>query len=126
MQFKHLNEKGKIERIEAGEALFQFDYTNDFYGSCHFKSKIIQHRNDNLALDERSIVLENSDIRNGTAAAVLGIAKTFFKKTLNRHTSLSQLEDPRPSPVQKTMGTLKTGLDRFTFPKGSPLSLSNW
>lgn len=112
MQFKHLNEKGKIERIEAGEALFQFDYTNDFYGSCHFKSKIIQHRNDNLALDERSIVL--------------GIAKTFFKKTLNRHTSLSQLEDPRPSPVQKTMGTLKTGLDRFTFPKGSPLSLSNW
>ena len=83
MRFETVNEKGTAEKL-SDNGRFRFAYGNDFYGSCTFTADVSLGEQQTLFLRERSIVIEDYELKKGDATALLNISVTFFKRMLSK------------------------------------------
>jgi len=83
MRFETVNERGSAEKL-SDNARFRFSYGNDFYGSCTFTAKVSLGERKTLTLREKTIVVEEYELRRGNVAALLNISVTFFRRMLSR------------------------------------------
>jgi hypothetical protein len=83
MRFETVNEKGSAEKL-SDNGRFRFAYGNDFYGSCTFTAHVAIGEQKTLFLREKSIVIEDYEVKKGDVNALRNISITFFKRMLSR------------------------------------------
>jgi hypothetical protein len=83
MRFETVNEKGSAEKL-SDNGRFRFAYGNDFYGSCTFTADVSMGDQKTLSLREKSIVIEDYELKKGDVKALRNISVTFFKRMFSK------------------------------------------
>jgi hypothetical protein len=96
MRFETVNERGTAEKL-SDNGRFRFAYGNDFYGSCTFTVDVYLGGQKTFLLREKSIVIEDYDLKKGNVTVLLNISVTFFKRMISNYPAKKAERLARPA-----------------------------
>lgn len=129
VNFERTNENGTIRLIGEEPLLFEFRYSNRFYGECSFEASVRVETNRGLVLKCDTIEVRSHEVRRGTEENLISSAQIFFTRVIQGYSSQrlrdeSRVEDHRAlSWGSRFRSAIHRLRDQFLTPV-HPISLS--
>jgi len=129
LNFERTNEKGTVRLTSEEPLLFEFQYSNRFYGECSFEASVRVETNRGLVLKRDTIEVLDQKVRRGTEENLISSALLFFTRAIHGYSSQrlrdeSRVENHRVLPLgSRFRYAIQKWRDQFLTPV-HPISLS--
>lgn len=95
INFEQTNESGSIRLIGEKPLLFEFRYSNRFYGECNFEAGVRVETNRGLIVRRDAIEVLSQELKRGTEENLVSSAHLFFTRAVQGYSHQRLCEESR-------------------------------